>query len=380
MKIGIDIRTLMDPLVSGVPEYTTNLLKELFRLDKKNDYVLFYNGWKDRDGQMPKFVGKNIQTVVSRYPNKIFNNIMQLVLSRPKLDQLTGTDLFFMPNISFAALSARCRKIITIHDLSWLRYPNFFSFKRRAWHRLINVRRFLSQFDQVVAVSEHTKRDIVSLCGYPEERIRVIYHGVGAEFRLLPDSDPRLAEIKRRYQLPDKFILYLGTLEPRKNVDGLVRAFELLQSNYPRLKDYNLIIAGAKGWKYQNIFRAINRSPARLAIKYIGYAAAEDKPYIYNLASLFVYPSFYEGFGFPPLEAMATGRPTIVSAAASLPEAVGPGALMVDPNNVMEISQAMAEVLLDSSLLKFYAYQGREHAKKFSWEKAARSYLQLFIN
>jgi len=179
--------------------------------------------------------------------------------------------------------------------------------------------------------------------------------------------------IGKKYNLPDKFILYFGTIEPRKNIIGLIRAFELLRKKQP----IKLVIAGAKGWLYQDIFKAARQSKYRREIIFTGFVEETDKPYLYNLAELFVYPSFFEGFGFPPLEAMACGVPTIVSRTSSLPEAVGQGALMIDPYHTDELAWAMEIVLSNQDLRGRLIQEGIAQAKKFSWPKCARQTLKF---
>ncbi|MCK4554235.1 glycosyltransferase, partial [Candidatus Parcubacteria bacterium] len=211
MKIGIDIRTFMDAQYSGIPKCTFNLIKEIFKLDKKNKYKLFYNSGRDISGRMPKFASGNAEIIKTNYPNKLFNNIMQRILGMPKIDQLLNVDLFFMPNIGFISLSNKCKKIITIHDLSFLMYPEFFSFKRRLWHNIVGVKKIFNQFDKIIAVSDNTKNDLIDLCNVDPEKIKVIYHGVGSEYRVIEPNSQKLNEVKSKYSLPDNFILYLGT-------------------------------------------------------------------------------------------------------------------------------------------------------------------------
>lgn len=380
MKIGIDIRTLMDIQYSGIPEYTLNLIKEILKLDKKNEYKLFYNSGKDISDKIPKF--DNAEIIKTNYPNKLFNNLMQRVLGAPKIDQLIKADIFFMPNIGFVSLSNRCKKIITIHDLSFLRFPEFFSLKRRIWHGIINIKKILNQFDKIIAVSENTKNDLIDLCNIKAEKIKVIYHGVGGEYKVIEPNNQKLNEVKKKYALPDDFILYLGTLEPRKNVEGIIQAYgELREKNKPRTKDiscrrhyttdcdklfnhpnlseeffvrgknlenFKLVIAGGRGWKYKNIFKIWSESKYKDSIIFLGYIEGADKVYLYNLASLFVYPSFYEGFGLQLLEAMACGTPVTCSFTSSLPEVAGGAAVMVDPYDTNNIASAMEQILTDN--------------------------------
>ncbi|MFH1255134.1 MAG: glycosyltransferase family 1 protein [bacterium] len=381
MKIGIDIRPLMDARYSGVSEYALNLIKRILTADKNNEYRLFYNCFGQCQN-IPEFADENAKTVKYNYPNKILNYLFFKFFNYPKIDKELEADVFFMPHINFIGMSSRAKSLITIHDLSFLRYPEFFSRRKNFWHRMINVKKTLNRFNVIVAASENTKRDIVDLRGVDENKIKVIYAGVGEEFRKMGEADEaKLREIKNKYKLPDKYILYLGTLEPRKNVDGIIRAYNKFRVENGGLRDVKLIIAGGKGWKSFNIYKEWRMSAFKNDIEFLGYVDGEDKPYLYNSASVFVYPSFYEGFGFPPLEAMACGVPVIASYAASLPEITGGAALMVNPHDDNDIAAAMAEILKNDSLSgelrnKFIA-RGLEQAAKFSWDKTAEEYLKI---
>jgi len=379
MKIGIDIRTLMDKHYSGVSEYTFNLLNHLLAQDTDNDYVLFYNSFRDISARMPQFSRPNVKVVHSAYPNKLFNYVLQKFLKQPKVDEIIGgCDVFLSPHINFLALSPYCQKVITIHDLSFLRYPEFFSSRKNFWHKNIRVEKLIAGFDKIVAVSENTKHDLIELCGVPAEKIQVIYSGLAPEYKVLSKDDPHLKTVCAKYELPTKFILYLGNIEPRKNIAGLIRAYNTFRMTNPDLSDTKLIIAGATGWRIQETFKELFASPYREDIKFLGYVDREDKVYLYNLAQLFVYPSFYEGFGFPPLEAMACGVPVVTSNISSLPEIVEAAAMTVDPNNINAIAEAMAEVLKNPDLYNALAARGVERAQEFDWKKTAAQYLELF--
>ncbi|MDD4271897.1 MAG: glycosyltransferase family 1 protein [Patescibacteria group bacterium] len=376
MKIGIDIRTLMDARYSGVSEYALNLIKEILKLDNKNDYRLFYNCFGDCLN-IPEFAGEKVKVVKYNYPNKILNYLFFKFFNYPKIDKALNVDVFFMPHINFIGLSGRAKSIITIHDLSFLKYPEFFSRRKNFWHKMINIKKLIKRFDRVVAVSENTKRDIVELCGVSPDKIKVIYSGIGSEFKRIDADEKKLAEVKDKYKLPEKFILYLGTLEPRKNVDGIIRAYNKSRSNH-ELRDYALVIAGGRGWKFDEIYKEWEQSEFKNDIKFLDYIDSKDKVYLYNLAGVFVYPSFYEGFGFPPLEAMASGAPVIISYAASLPEVAGEAALMVNPYNISDIALAIEKVLTDANLRNKLIGRGLEQVKKFSWENTAKEYLSGF--
>ncbi|MDO8592548.1 MAG: glycosyltransferase family 1 protein [bacterium] len=384
MKIGIDIRTLMDARPSGVSEYTLNLVKEILKLDHGNEYRLFYNCF-GACPHVPEFAGENVKMVKYNYPNKIFNYPLAKFFNCPKIDQALAVDAWFMPHINFVGLSGRVKSIITVHDLSFLRHPEFFNRRKNFWHKMINVKKLLNKFDVIVAVSENTKRDIIELCGINPEKIKVIYSGIGSEYGQISNIQYPISnkisnsnnQIKSKYNLPDKFILYLGTIEPRKNVDGIIRAYNELRIMNNELRDYKLVIAGARGWKSEKIYEEWERSEFKADIIFLGYVDSHDKIYLYNLAGVFIYPSFYEGFGLPPLEAMACGVPVIASYAASLPEVAGGAALMADPYNINQLARALAAVLTDEKLKNKLIAGGLEQAKNFSWEKAARQYSAL---
>ena len=379
MKIGIDIRTLMEKRYSGVAEHTLNLVREILKLDKINEYKLFYNSFKDIKGNLPEFTGANVEIIKTNYPNKIFNYCLQKIWHRPKLDKLLGgVDVFLSPHINFTSLSKDCKHILIIHDLSFLRYPEFFNFKKKIWHNLINVKKLMEQADKIIAISENTKNDIMDLGGVNEDKIKVIYPGADENYRVISSLDIGLATVKKKYNLPDKFILSLSTLEPRKNLVGLIKAYENLRHDYPELSNTELVLAGGMGWRASRILQAWKKSEFKNDIKLLGYVDNQDKPYLYNLASVFVYPSFYEGFGLPPLEAMACGVPVITSYSSSLAEVVGKSALLIDPYNTKEIAYFLGILLRDQALTKKLSLAGQNQALKFGWTKTANSYLNIF--
>lgn len=380
MKIGIDVRVLMDERYSGVSEFAYNLIKEILKLDKKNEYRLFYNSFKDLRGfeqAMADLRGQEkerVSLIKYKYPNKLLNYFLFNTLSWPKIDSRLEADIFWMPHINFIALSGRAKSILTIHDLSFMRYGEFFSARKNFWHKMINAKKLVKKFDKIIAVSENTKSDIIELCGVRPEKIEVIYPGLGEEFKEVISNK---LEVRSKYSLPEKFILFLGTIEPRKNIEGLISAFNELKKD-ERFKEYKLVLAGGKGWKSENIYLAWKSSPYKDDINFLGYIPKEEKPFLYSLASLFVYPSFYEGFGFPPLEAMASGVPVIISFASSLPEVIGGAGLMVDPYNITDIKIAMEKVLMDEKFRNSLVEKGFEQVKKFTWQKTAEKYLQIF--
>lgn len=246
----------------------------------------------------------------------------------------------------------------------------------------VNPKKICRRADKIIAVSGSTKKDIVSVYGIDPQKISVIHSSVSDDFKVLSRNDGRLIEVKDKYGLPFKFILHLGTIEPRKNIIGIIRAFEALQreaidSGNEEIQKYSLVLAGESGWLGGEIFDEIEKSPFREKIILPGFIDDADKVHVYNLASLFVYPSFFEGFGFPPLEAMRCGVPVITSNNSSLPEICQDVAILIDPDKPDELSRAMKEILSDKDLYKHFAHKGIERACEFDWGKTARKTLEM---
>ncbi len=382
MKIGIDVRCLAEGKRTGVEEYVIGLLEELFKQDTENEYVLFFNA---RRYAVPDIALRweaehsRVSIKSFRFPNKLLN-LSLWYLGWPKLDRLVGgTDVFFLPNLNFAAVSRKTKLVVTAHDLSFELYPETFSWQRRFWHFLVDFRRLVRRADWIIAVSQSTKSDLSSYYGIPEAKITVVRSGIAERFVSLSRNDPALLAVKERYHLPYRFILSLGTFEPRKNAISLIRAYEaLMDLKHPVLSRYHLVLAGARGWKCEDIYQAIEQSPHRDTIILTGFVDDQDKPALYSLASVFAYPSFYEGFGFPPLEAMACGVPVIVSHSSSLPEVVGDAGVMIDPYRPDELFRALDETLRDQEFLQSLRTRGSARAASFTWRETARQTLDLF--
>ncbi|MCX6739975.1 MAG: glycosyltransferase family 1 protein [Candidatus Parcubacteria bacterium] len=378
MQIAIDIRCLMSPTYSGVAQYTHNLLCNLLKIDRHNQYKLFYNSGQDVKKNLPNFDQPNVEIYGFNYPNKLINSSF-LFLNYPKIEKLLhGCDLFFIPNLNFCALESATRKIITIHDLSYELYPHFFSDKQRLWHQLIRPKKLISQCYKIIADSENTKKDLQRIYQLPAEKINVIYPGLNHDFyKLIEPNHPKFKIIKEKYNLPEKFILYLGTIEPRKNIIGIIEAFNSYQAKNNRT-DLNLVIAGAQGWKNNNVYKAAQNSPYNSQIIFTGYIAESDKPYLYSLAELFVFPSFYEGFGFPVLEAQACGVPVIAALNSSFPEILADSAALINPDSISQLAVEIETILNDSIYKQSIINKGIANCQRFSWQKCAQETLNLF--
>lgn len=378
MKIGIDIRCLIGGKRTGVEEYTLELLEHLFAEDRENEYVLFWNAWKlprcprDWNRRFP-----NVHLVSFRIPNKLLNFSLWY-FGFPKLDRLLGgVDVFFLPNLNFAAFSRQVKIVLTVHDLSFLLSPETFSWKRRLWHALVNFRRLVRRANRILAVSESTRDDLLRFLGISPRKISLVLSGISERFCRMNRNDPALIDVRSRYRLPYRFILSLGTIEPRKNLKTLILAFDRLVQD-GEAADFHLVLAGGVGWNESSIFDSIRKLPSRSRIRFLGFIQDREKPALYNLSTIFVFPSTYEGFGFPPLEAAACGVPTMVSDTSSLPEIADGSAILVDPLRPEEFVSALREILCDRVLRENLSKLGENSSRRFSWKKAARNTVKVF--
>lgn len=378
MKIGVDIRVLLDKEYSGISQYAYYLLRELLARNDDCEYVFYYNSFKRVNLELFKWCGDKVTFKNTAWPNKIFNYVLQKIFSWPKLDSITGpVDVFWSPHLNFSSFGKQAgKKVLTIHDLSFLRYPEFFSIRKNFWHRSLAVKKLVNKYDIIITISENTKIDLMELLKIPEEKIRVIYSGLNEERTTL--SELEADNFKTKYDLNNNFILYLGAIEPRKNVDGLVEAYKMLRDKHLPFTNYQLVLAGASGWKNKSVYRLVSESLYRDNIKFLGYVSQAERNWLYQNAILFVYPSYYEGFGFPPLEAMAHGLATITSDVSSLPEVVSDAALTINPYSTLDLARAMETLLFDTDLRKSYVAKGLERSRLFSWHKTAENYLNLF--
>jgi len=377
MRIGIDVRCLAEGRRTGVEEYTLNLLENLFKHDKKNEYILFFNCFSKSTidfSWTEKYA--NVRIKKFRIPNKLLN-LAFWYLNWPKIDRMIGgTDVFFLPNIIFGSFSSKAKVILTVHDLSFERYPENLSWKRKLWHIFINPKKICRRADKLIAISNSTKSDLENVYDIPTEKIDCVYSGISEKFEYLDRNNPDLIKVKERYNLPYKFILYLGTIEPRKNIIGIIKSFnQLRQEGSEGMK---LVLAGYPGWLSEEIFTEIKKSDFNQDIIYLKSVPDEDKVCLYNLASLFVYPSIFEGFGFPPLEAMGCEVPVISSNNSSLGEIIGSGGILVDPDRTDEIYKAMNQVLSSSKLREKLKKEGKKQAANFRWYKTAKETLKIF--
>ena len=272
----------------------------------------------------------------------------------------------------------QARTILTVHDLTFMRLPQCAEASLRAYLNKV-VPRSIERADLVLADSQSTQNDLVELLGVSPDKIEVVYAGVESRFRPM-EGEMALQRVRKRYGLDFPFILSLGTLEPRKNLTGLIEAYALLRDKGQVIRDkgLRLVIAGGKGWLYDEIFARVEELGLSGQVIFPGFVADEDLPALYNLAELFVFPSLYEGFGLPPLEAMACGTPVVTSDRPSLPEVVGEAGLMVEATDSQALAEAMERALADENLRQEMREKGLKQAVKFTWEAAAGKLLEVY--
>ncbi len=284
-----------------------------------------------------------------------------------------GVDLVHGP-VFVGPLLSPCPLVITIHDLSFLRYPHFFRPASRLYLRAF-TRASVRRARRIIAVSAHAAEETVRLLGVDRRKIDVVYHGVDPALRPLPPEE--VGTFRRREGLPERFVLYVGTLEPRKNLIRLVDAFATLRPATLRPAPV-LILAGARGWYFHDLFARVEELGLKDRVIFPGYIPGDQLVYWYNAATVFAYPSLYEGFGMPVVEAQACGTPVLTSDRSALPEAAGDGALLIDPEDVEAIAEGLRQLLTNEPLRAELRQRGLSHAARFTWEKAAADTVAVY--
>ncbi len=364
MRIGIDARLVFYSR-GGIGEYIVQLIEALANLEPIDDTFMVLQSRKDKS---PIINSNGFERRSLWTPSH--NRFEQLALSF-EVSQL-GLDLLHSPDF-IPPFRRNCKSVITIHDLAFLLYPHFLT-KESA--------RYYGQIDQawrktnhIIAVSEATKQDSIKMLGVPEKKITVIHEAANPIYRPMP-QDEACRISKEKYKIDRDFILFVSTIEPRKNLPGLLRAYRRLLDDYKR--DELLVLAGRNGWLWEEVYETVDKLDLKDHVAFLGLVPSEDLVHLYNAARLLVHPSFYEGFGLTPLEAMTCGTPVIVSNTAALPEVVGDAALMINPHDIDGLTVAMWRVLTEEDLRQDLIERGLKRATKFSWEETARKTLEVY--
>jgi len=357
MKIAIDIRSAAGEK-AGKGWFTFNIVRNLLKIDRKNEYILycsdFVAGFEEfKNAKQKRISGSgifwHIKTAIEIYKEKI--------------------NIFFAPTsfIIPILLPKSVRSIVVVHDLVAFLFPKTHN-KKAVFIEKLLLKTALKKAYKVVTVSKNTKKDIIEKFAVDEQKIEVIPCAAAEGYGKV--NEDILKEFKEKTNLPDKFFLAVGTIEPRKNYVNLIKAFALIKDRFP---EYYLIIVGKNGWDYEPVYEEIRKNYLQKYVHILGYLSEKSLVNLYNLAECLVFPSFYEGFGIPPLEAMKSQCPVISSFTSSLPEVVGDSALLIDPESPSQLAEAMVKVLMDEGLRNTLKEKGLAQCEKFSWAISAGS-------
>jgi len=361
MKIAIDARKWRD---YGIGTYVRNVVRHLALLDRETTYFLFCN---EADESTLRDLAENFVPVVEKAAG--YSVSEHLSIPR-KLKQL-GADLYHSPHYVLPVLCPT-PSVVTIHDCIHLLFPEYLTkrFARQyAWFMMKNA---VHRAELILTVSEASRADILSF--YPEadpERLQVVPNAID-EAILEDPGEEEMERVQERYQIRGRFVLYAGNIKPHKNLARLIAAFGLLKQR-PGQEDLKLLIIGDEVNRYASLRRSVEAAGVRQDVRFFGFVPDHTLSALYRLASVFAFPSLYEGFGLPPLEAMACGTPVVTSRISSLPEVVGDAAVLVDPYNVEDIAGALERVLTDEPLRAALVARGRKRVHHFSWERSARA-------
>lgn len=370
-KLSFDAQLLLKPCLTGIGRYAENILKNL----EQKKYVLELN----------VFVGKREKpflSILEEYKKQGYKVRKSFAFSGVVYKVITS--IFPLPYYMFFGRDSdvtvffnyiippgvKGKKIVFIHDMAYKVYPETLRTRTKIWLNL-KIQHSIRRADKVITISEFSKREIVKYLKIHPDDIEVIYAGVDFNVYHPNYAIKKIERIKQKYQIREDYFMYLGTLEPRKNIVGLVKAYGKLKK---RLfgKQPKLVLAGKKGWLYKEIYVWIERLQLKEDIIFVGYITEEESALLMNGAIAFVFPSFYEGFGLPPLEAMACGTPVIASKAASIPEVVKDAGLLIDPASEEELCDAMLTLVQGNELVKSLRERGIQRAKSFTWENSSK--------
>jgi glycosyltransferase involved in cell wall biosynthesis len=372
MRLGLDV-TAAVAQGAGIGRYTRELLRALAAADPHNHYRLFFAS-RTRPFPLPPLPNNFRVAALPIHDIWLARLWHRARLPLPVETFIGPVDVFHSPDFTLPPVRRGTRTLLTVHDLSFVRDPGSAAPGLLAYLNAV-VPRSVARADHVLADSQATKDDLSELYRLPADRITVLYSGVESTFRPVTDT-AQLAAVRARYGLGEApFILAVGTLQPRKNYVRLIQAFSNLQSSIP---DLQLVIAGGKGWLFESIFAEVERLGLRDRVRFPGFVADDDLPALYSAARVLAYPSLYEGFGLPMLEAMACGTPVVASTASCLPEVAGDAALLVPPADVPALAEALSRAVSDEALRADLIAQGRARAATFAWTKAAEQLLGLY--
>ena len=364
MRVAIDARKLHD---FGIGTYTRNLLRYLARIDHETEYVLLCH---EPDLGIGAQLGPNFRTVLESSKNYSVREQIHVpwVLRRERPDVFHAPHYVLPPAVP-------CRSVVTIHDCIHLMFPQYLPNRAAYVYAKASMWSAAKRSNRILTVSEASKRDIMHFFNVPPEKIVVVYNAIDERFRIAP-AEQDVARVRERYQLNHKFVLYAGNIKPHKNLVRLILAFDELRKG--GFDDLKLLIIGDEISKLPALRRAVHEHKLHKHVRFLGYLPDETLAILYRLASVFVFPSLYEGFGLPPLEAMASGTPVVTSNVSSLPEVAGDAAVLVDPYDVGSIVAGVRLVLTNPTLASELSAKGIERSREFSWTRSVTRICELY--
>lgn len=372
MRIGININHAIGEK-TGIGRYAQELVKGLARVDRTNKYLLYSYFWH-------RFPPYSKAPWLPRQDNFFdfgpSNLFIKYYMERTKLphDWVLGRpDIIHSTHLTAPRLQ-RAKLVVTVPDLTFVTHTQF-HVEENINYCSEQMNRAKNRADHFIAISDNTKHDLVARLRIPEGKITVTHLAADIIYRPLEDEE-KIRVLRKKYGIDRDFLLFVGSIEPRKNVQGVLHAISKLSTGLK--KEYMFVAAGGTGWLNNEVYNLIENLGLTGIVKFLGYLDDDELPVLYNAATAFVYPSFYEGFGLPPLEAMACGTPVITSNVSSIPEVVGDAAFKVDPANIEELATAIEKVLSDNELRRQLSEAGIERSKKFSWKKTAEATLAVY--
>lgn len=366
MRIAIDAR-IAHYTGAGIGQYTVHLAQALAKQDSENEYVILQSR-KDRRLLVKEPQVRRMSLWTPSH-NRMEQELLaiELPLRRLNFDLLHSPD--FIPPLRLNSF----KSVITVHDLAFLRWPHFMTADSARYYGQVD--QAVKRANAIIAVSESTKNDLVRLLGVPPEKITVVYEAADPVYRPIPREEA-WASLRSKYPLPEEFILFVGTIEPRKNIGTLLRAYRRLRNDYKLTA--GLVLAGSVGWLSDQVFEDVEQLGLKDHVTFLGRVENGNLVYLYNVARCLAHPAYYEGFGLTPLEAMACGTPVAASNVSAVPEVVGDAALLVDPNSDEALAVALQRLLTDESLRTSLRDKGLARARTFSWERAAEHTLAVY--
>ncbi len=370
MRIAIDYTSAARQR-AGIGRYTRSLIHALAQADSTNQYAL-YVPRDARELDDARAFSKNFRIARAPLSERLMVALWQRAQLPLPVELVTGgCDIFYSPDFVLPPTRAR-KKFLTVHDLSFKRVPET-AVPNLKWYLEGAVPRAVARADLILADSNATRNDLIELFHAPAPRVQTLYSGYDARFQPIRE-ERELERVRTTYELHKPFILHVGTIEPRKNLARLIQAFGQL----PQRREIELVIAGGRGWMYDEIYAAPEKFGVSASVHFIGFIPDADLPALYSLAELVAYPSLYEGFGLPVLEAMACGAAVVTANNSSLPEVAGDAALLIDARDVDALAWAMQRFLDDTTWRRIMQQKGLAQAKKFSWQKSAEQLRAAF--